>query len=239
MARAYLDMDPSDEYPGVVSFRDEATRKGLTPQEVGPLALANQEVLKNAFGALSVEQEKLNFEAGSSLGLGKEVTAYFESKNEVMSQGGLIQTTLQKVRHYTGELEKALALPVTDSSRDQAVRSARNELDSYLKILGQDPVARLEKNRKAVIEGLNNAGDLVGSVPTPFTRGRRPAEDHRQWSGVRQRRHQWEAVLAQGGGRGHRRRRGPVQPAAAGRDQVRHGRRVRVLQDARGRAGQD
>lgn len=168
-ARAYLDMD-SDPYEGVGALRS-ASSQGLTSQELGPLARAQVELMEQAFGAVNPEQERLNASAQQTLGLGKEVSDYFLSKNKVMSQGGGVQAVCEHIVNYTQKLEQALAMPLTDGNRKAAVENAQANLDQYLAVLGLDPVKRLEAGRRNTIDTLNNLADLVGQVPTPITRG--------------------------------------------------------------------
>jgi hypothetical protein len=172
VARALLDMDAKDvETLGVIDYRNAAVQDGLTYEELTPLYQARVKVAQDAFGAISVEQEALNAEAGSSLQLGKEVAEYFQRKDKVMSQGPIIQNACVMVVKYSQELEKALARPLTDSNRAAAVKEAQRQLDANLKVLGADAVNDLEKGRRGTIDGLNNTADIVGSIPTPVTRG--------------------------------------------------------------------
>jgi hypothetical protein len=172
VAKRLLDMDPKDaEVLGVINYRDAALSKGITHQELGPIIRASLELTQKTYGALSLEQEALNKEAGNSLAMGKQVSEYFLGKERVMSQGPIIQAACNDVVKYSGELEKALAMPLTDGNRAAAVKQAKDKLDANLRTLGQDPVNDLEKGRRGTIDGLNNTADLVGSVPTPVTRG--------------------------------------------------------------------
>lgn len=171
VAKTLLDMDPTDEHPGVITYRDRAIYNGLTSAEVGPLALANIDVTQAAFGALSVEQQQANADAQKTLAAGNEVSQYFLSKNKVMSQGGAVQTACEYVVKYSQQLERALAMPLTDGNRATEVALAKQNLDQYLRFLGVDPVKSLEAGRRNTIDTLNNIGDVVSQVPTPITRG--------------------------------------------------------------------
>jgi hypothetical protein len=170
VAKGMLDMDPADQHPGVTHYRDAALKKGLTYEELAPLSRASIAVAQGAYGALSTEQEALNQEAGKLLARGKEVTAYFEGKGEVMSQGPIVQTTLEQVRKYSKELERALAMPLTDGNRATEVKAAKEKLDANLKDLGPNALNDLEKGRRGTIDGLNNGADIISAIPTPPTR---------------------------------------------------------------------
>lgn len=162
-AKAYLDTDRSDAYPGAIAFRDAAYFNGMSGPEVLPFARAIIDVTQGATSLL--ESENM-----ASLTAGKEIADYFKSKNEVMSQGPLTQQVLRNVVRYQGELEKAMAMPVSDGNRAEAIRVAKENLDNNVRALGPNPLKSLEEGRRGTIDGLNNIGELVGSVPTPVTR---------------------------------------------------------------------
>lgn len=164
LAKAYLDTDRTDAYPGAIAFRDAASFNGMTGPEVLPFARAIIDVTQGATALL--ESDNM-----SSLGAGKEIANYFESKNEVMSQGAMTQQVLHNVVKYTRELEEAMAIPVTDGNRPEAIRIAKENLDANVRALGPEPLKSLEEGRRGTIDGLNTIGELVGSVPTPITRG--------------------------------------------------------------------
>ncbi|MGV3623394.1 MAG: hypothetical protein ACO1OB_21420 [Archangium sp.] len=162
-AKAYLDTDRSDAYAGAIAYRDAAYFNGMTGPEVLPFAKAIIEVTQGATSLL----ESDNMASLKSAG---EIADYFASKNQVMSQGPLTQQVLRNVVRYKKELEDAMAMPVTDGNRAEAIRIAKTNLDNNVNALGPNPLESLEKGRRGTIDGLNNIGDLVASVPLPVTR---------------------------------------------------------------------
>lgn len=131
LAKAYLDTDRTDAYPGAIAFRDAASFNGMTGPEVLPFARAIIDV----------------------------------------TQGAMTQQVLHNVVKYTRALEEAMAIPVTDGNRPEAIRIAKENLDANVRALGPEPLKSLEEGRRSTIDGLNTIGELVGSVPTPITRG--------------------------------------------------------------------